>query len=130
MAALSESPTLALARWAVQTRWADVPEAARLAARRSWLNWWACALGGAADPQVDRLVAALLPLGAAGSAPLLGRREQLDVPSAALVHAFASNILDYDDTHWATAIHPAGPVASAVVAWAAAHPPLAGTTAR
>lgn len=122
MAALSESPTLALARWAVQTRWADVPEAARLAARRSWLNWWACALGGAADPQVDRLVAALLPLGAAGSAPLLGRREQLDVPSAALVHAFASNILDYDDTHWATAIHPAGPVASAVVAWAAAHP--------
>jgi 2-methylcitrate dehydratase PrpD len=119
---LLESPTLALARWAVQTQWAEVPEAARLATRRSWLNWWGCALGGAADPQVDRLVAALRPLGAAGSAPLLGRSERLDLPSAALVHAFASNILDFDDTHWATAIHPAGPVASAVVAWSSQYP--------
>ncbi|MEI7785306.1 MAG: MmgE/PrpD family protein, partial [Betaproteobacteria bacterium] len=122
MADLPESPTLALARWVTQSRWQDVPEAARLAARRSWLNWWGCALGGAADPEVDRLVAALLSLGAGGAAPLLGRSERLDLPSAALVHAFASNILDYDDTHWATAIHPAGPVASALLAWSSQHP--------
>lgn len=122
MADLPESSTLALARWVLQSRWQDVPEAARIAARRSWLNWWGCALGGANDPEVDRLVAALQSLGAGGSAPLLGRSERLDLPSAALVHAFASNILDYDDTHWATAIHPAGPVASALLAWTSQHP--------
>lgn len=117
-----ESPTRALARWVLQTQWQDVPESARLATQRSWLNWWGCALGGARDPQVDQLVALLISLGASGSTPLLGRTERLDLPSAALVHAFASNILDYDDTHWATAIHPAGPVASALVAWTSQHP--------
>ncbi len=122
MADSCESPTRALARWVLQTQWQDVPEPVRLAARRSWLNWWACALGGARDPQVDQLVALLISVGASGPAPLLGRAERLDLPSAALVHAFASNILDYDDTHWATAIHPAGPVASALVAWTSQHP--------
>lgn len=118
----AEPATRALARWVVQTQWEDVPEPARLAARRSWLNWWGCALGGAADDQVQRLVSALALAGFDGPAPLLGRGERLDLPSAALVHAFASNILDFDDTHWATAIHPAGPVASALLAWASAHP--------
>ena len=122
MADSSESPTRALARWVLQTQWHEVPEPARLATGRSWLNWWGCALGGARDPQVDQLVALLISLGASGSAPLLGRGERLDLPSAALVHAFASNILDYDDTHWATAIHPAGPVASALVAWTSQYP--------
>lgn len=115
------SPTHALARWAVQSRWQDLPEAARSAGRRAWLNWTACALGGAADPEVERLLHALQSLGSQGQAPLLGRGERLDLASAALVHAFASNILDYDDTHWATGIHPAGPVASALVAWCSQH---------
>jgi 2-methylcitrate dehydratase PrpD len=117
----SSSPTHALARWAVQSRWQDLPEATRTAGRRAWLNWWACALGGARDPEVERLLQALQSLGCQGPAPLLGRSERLDLASAALAHAFASNILDYDDTHWATGIHPAGPVASALVAWCSQH---------
>ena len=66
---------------------------------------------------MDRLVLALQPLAGNGTAPLIGRPGQTDPATAALLHAFASNILDYDDTHWATAIHPAGPVASALAAW-------------
>lgn len=122
MTDLSESSTQGLARWVLQSRWQDVPQAARLATQQSWLNWWGCALGGATDPEVSRLVAVLRSAGVSASTPLLGRPERLDMPSAALVHAFASNILDYDDTHWATAIHPAGPVASALVAWISQHP--------
>lgn len=117
----STSPTHALARWATQSRWTELPEPVRAAGRRAWLNWWACALGGASDPEVERLLRALLVLGCQGPAPVLGRSERLDLASCALVHGFASNILDYDDTHWATGIHPAGPVASALIAWCSQH---------
>lgn len=121
MAVDSGSPTQALAGWVTQSPWQAVPPQAQAAARRAWLNWWACALGGASDPEVDRLVQALQGLGASGTTPVLGRAERLDTASAAQLLAFASNILDYDDTHWATGIHPAGPVASAALAWAGQH---------
>lgn len=115
------SATQALARWVVGSRWADVDGAAKAAAASSWMNWLGCALGGAADPAVDRLLLALTSLtqgGAQFASPVIGRVEQLDPANAALLHAFSSNILDYDDTHWPTGIHPAGTVASALVAWA------------
>ena len=111
------SPTHALAQWAVESKWTDVDAATRSSAASSWVNWFACALGGAGDPALDRLLLALAPFGR-GDAPLIGRAEKFDPPTIALLHAFASNILDYDDTHWPTGIHPAGTVASALVAWA------------
>ncbi|MEY4710648.1 MAG: hypothetical protein RIS88_98 [Pseudomonadota bacterium] len=116
------SPTQALARWVVDSQWQEIDDGARAAARRSWLNWFGCALGGASDPALDRLVLALRGMGCSGTSAVIGRRERTDPASAALLHAFASNILDYDDTHWATAIHPAGPVASALVAWSSLQP--------
>lgn len=122
MGSQDTSPTRALARWVSDSRWQDLPESVRTAGRRAWLNWMACALGGASDPEVERLLQALQALAGQGSVSLLGRAERLDMASAALVHGFASNILDYDDTHWATGIHPAGPVASALVAWCSQHP--------
>jgi 2-methylcitrate dehydratase PrpD len=37
---------------------------------------------------------------------------------AAFVNAISANLLDYDDTHWNTAIHPTAPVAAAALALA------------
>lgn len=111
------SPTHTLAQWAVDSKWADVDALTQSSAASSWMNWLACALGGAGDPALDRLLLALEPFGR-GDAALIGRAEKFDPATAALVHAFSSNILDYDDTHWPTGIHPAGTVASALVAWA------------
>ena len=48
--------------------------------------------------------------------PVIGRKERLDELSAALVNGISSHVLDYDDTHLKTIIHPAGPVASAMLA--------------
>ena len=112
------SPTRLLADWVVDSDWQAIDAGVKDAAARSLLNWLGCALGGANDAAVDSLVSALQPLAGHGPAPLIGRAGTTDLATAALVHAFASNILDYDDTHWATAIHPAGTVASALVAWA------------
>jgi 2-methylcitrate dehydratase PrpD len=113
----ASSPTHALAQWVVDAKWSDVDAATRASVASSWLNWFACALGGAGDPALHKLILALAPWGR-GDAPLIGRAETFDPANQALLHAFASNILDYDDTHWPTGIHPAGTVASALLAWA------------
>ena len=47
---------------------------------------------------------------------MIGRDERLDELHAALVNGISSHVLDYDDTHLKTIIHPAGPVASAILA--------------
>src|SRR3546814_12638513 len=41
---------------------------------------------------------------------------------AALLNGITSHVLDYDDTHLKTIIHPAGPVASALLALAEIRP--------
>jgi 2-methylcitrate dehydratase PrpD len=51
-------------------------------------------------------------------ASVYGQREKLGVMEAAFVNAIASNLLDYDDTHLRTVIHPSAPVAPAVFALA------------
>ena len=111
------SPTQKLAKWVVDSQWADVDVNTKSSVASSWMNWLTCALGGANSPDSDRLIRALAPF-AQGDAQLIGRAEKFDPANAALIHAFTSNILDYDDTHWPTGIHPAGTVASALVAWA------------
>ena len=111
------SPTQKLAKWVVDSQWADVDLNTKSSVASSWMNWLACALGGANSPESDRLIRALAHFGH-GDAKLIGRAEKFDPANAALIHAFTSNILDYDDTHWPTGIHPAGTVASALVAWA------------
>ena len=54
----------------------------------------------------------------APQASMLGRADELDMASAALVNGITSHTFDFDDTHLKTIIHPAGPVASAVLALA------------
>jgi len=110
------SPTHALVKWVVDSQWADIDVITKKSVAHSWMNWLACALGGASSPASERLIRALAPFGH-GDAPLVGRAEKFDPANAALIHAFTSNILDFDDTHWPTGIHPAGTVASALVAW-------------
>jgi 2-methylcitrate dehydratase PrpD len=57
-------------------------------------------------------------LSPAPQATLAGRVERVDMASAALINGISSHTFDFDDTHLKTIIHPAGPVASAVMALA------------
>ena len=50
--------------------------------------------------------------------PVLGRAERLDLLGAAFINAIGANLLDYDDTHLRTVIHPTAPVAPAALALA------------
>ena len=87
-------------------------------AHRTFLNWLGCAIGAAQHEAVDAALAAVHMLSPAPQATLAGRSERVDMANAALINGISSHTFDFDDTHLKTIIHPAGPVASAVLALA------------
>jgi len=87
-------------------------------AHRTFYNWLGCAIGAAHHEAANAAVAAVGLLEPSAQATVLGRSEKLDMGSAALVNGITSHTFDFDDTHLKTIIHPAGPVASAVLALA------------
>src|SRR5574343_37524 len=87
-------------------------------AHRTFLNWLGCAIGAAQHEAVHAALAAVQMLAPAPQATLAGRKERVDMANAALINGISSHTFDYDDTHLKTIIHPAGPVASAVMALA------------
>lgn len=111
-----------LARYAATAAIAQIPPAVRKEATRTLLNWAGCAVGGSQQDAPAHAVAALKPFSGPPQASLFGRKERLDAMQAALVNGISSHVLDYDDTHLKTIIHPAGPVASALTAFAEYHP--------
>ena len=113
---MSAGATQTLARWAAELVSSDIPRSVRREAVRTFVNWLGCAVGGSSHVTVDRALAGLSRFSGPPRASVLGRREKLDELHAALVNGIASHVLDYDDTHLKTIIHPAGPVASALLA--------------
>ncbi len=124
-AAAPPPATRILARYLVQARADDLPAPIRAEAARTLVNWVGSALGGARHETMDIAVSALAPFSGPAQASVLGRPERLDVLHAALMNGISSHVHDFDDTHLKTVIHPAGPVASAILALAE-YRPVAG----
>src|SRR5258706_140015 len=95
--------------------WSDAVEHE---AHRTFLNWAGCAVGACRHESAEAALAAVRMLQPAAQSSVLGRPEKVDMASAALVNGITSHTFDFDDTHLKTIIHPAGPVASALVALA------------
>jgi 2-methylcitrate dehydratase PrpD len=95
--------------------WSDAVEHE---AHRTFYNWLGCAIGAARHEAAEAAMAAVQMLEPAAQATVLGRSEKVDIASAALINGITSHTFDFDDTHLKTIIHPAGPVASAVLALA------------
>jgi 2-methylcitrate dehydratase PrpD len=87
-------------------------------AHRTFLNWFGCAVGAARHEAADAALAAAYLLQPTAQSSVLGRPERVDMASAALINGITSHTFDFDDTHLKTIIHPAGPVASAIMALA------------
>lgn len=115
-AAAAKDVTLKLARYVVHAKREDLPAPVRNEAARTLLNWVGCAVGGSRHETVDHAIAALAPFSGPAQATVLGRKERLDILNAALMNGISSHIFDFDDTHLRTIVHPAGPVASAILA--------------
>jgi 2-methylcitrate dehydratase PrpD len=110
--------TRTLARYVVNAKPSDIPEAVKREGVRSILNWLGCAVGAAEHEAVECALAALLPFAGPAQASVLGRKEKTDILNAALMNGITSHVFDFDDTHLPTIIHPSGPVASAIFALA------------
>jgi 2-methylcitrate dehydratase PrpD len=87
-------------------------------ARRTFMNWVGCAIGAAKHESAEATLGGVKMLQPARQSSVLGRSEKVDMASAALVNGVTSHTFDFDDTHLKTIIHPAGPVASALLALA------------
>jgi len=114
--------TATLAQWLVRYDPAALPPDVQKETARTLLNWVGVAVGGSREPAVNKAIAALTPFSGPPQASIFGRRERMDVLNAALMSGIASHIFDFDDTHLKTIIHPAGPVASALLALAEYRP--------
>jgi 2-methylcitrate dehydratase PrpD len=122
---MSTGVTRTLASYVVEAQAEALPAAVRAEAARAFVNWVGCAIGGSHHETLDIAIAALAPFAGPGTASVLGRSEKLDPLNAALMNGISSHIFDFDDTHLRTVIHPAGPVASALLALAE-HQPVRG----
>jgi len=87
-------------------------------AHRTLMNWVGCAIGAARHESAEATLGGVKMLQPAPQSSILGRTEKVDMASAALVNGVTSHTFDFDDTHLKTIIHPAGPVASALLALA------------
>ncbi len=99
--------------------WPDVAAQSH-EAKRSILNFFATAVGSAYDPAVTSALRTLSPFSGAATSAIIGRPERFDALAAAFINAISANLLDFDDTHLETIIHPTAPVAAPVLALAEA----------
>ena len=129
---MSRSPTIVIVGCAVNRDHSKIPEIEQIvavgaAAQNLFLAAHDLGYGvmwktGAAayDPAVTSALRALSPFSGAATSAIVGRPERLDALGAAFINAISANLLDFDDTHLDTIIHPAAPVAAPILALAQA----------
>src|SRR4051795_12222115 len=100
-----------LAQFVAGSQWEGIPLDVRREGVRGLLNFVGCALGGARDEAMDIAVRVLAPFFGPRQAIVIGRSERPDALNAAFLNAVSANVLEYDDTHLGTVMHPAAPVA-------------------
>jgi 2-methylcitrate dehydratase PrpD len=110
--------TRQLADFVANSQWRDIPPVVRREGIRGLLNYVGCALGGCGDEALALAMRVLAPAFGAPHAGIIGRTERCDLLNAAFLNAASANVLEYDDTHLPTVMHPAAPVAPGLFALA------------
>jgi len=109
--------TKTLARYIVNANYNQLPDDVRKQGVRSLVNWMGVAVGGSQLDAVNIATTALAPFSSQGQASLLGRKERMDIMNAAFINGVAGHVLDYDDTHLKTIVHPSAMVVPALLAY-------------
>ena len=110
--------TRSLAQFVAGSHRDAIPSEVRCEGVRGLLNFVGCVLGGARDEAMDIAVQVLAPFFGPPQAVVIGRSERPDALNAAFLNAASANVLEYDDTHLGTVMHPAAPVAPGLLALA------------
>jgi 2-methylcitrate dehydratase PrpD len=99
----------AVAKFALETKYDDLPEDVLNAARFCLVDWFGVALGSANEDAVKAIKRTVLAWNAQGKAPVLLDGESTPA-AAALVNGTMAHCLDFDDTHVGSIAHLSGPV--------------------
>jgi 2-methylcitrate dehydratase PrpD len=99
-----------LARFGVEAQLAEIDERVRHEAVRAFANVVGVSLGGVPLDASQRALATVRALGGERQARVLGTPDAAPVDRVALVDGVLAHVLDYDDTHLPTILHPSAPV--------------------
>ncbi|HEX2987700.1 MAG TPA: MmgE/PrpD family protein [Chloroflexota bacterium] len=110
--------TRRLSEFAIQSTFDRLPSEVVRESKRCILNYLGVALGAADHQAVRLLMEALAEEGGRQQATILGHGKRCSARQAAMINGTMSHVMDYDDTHLPTVIHPTGPVLSAALATA------------
>lgn len=117
-----------LAAFIAGSRYEAIPQQVRAHALRAVFNGFGTALGGSRDRAISALARTLGSVATGGACTVIGHPVLYDLQTAAFLNAASVNVLDFDDTHIPTIIHPTAPVVSAVLALTE-HYPISGAEA-
>ncbi len=107
-----------LARFVHELSFDAIPATVIHEAKRSLLNYAGCAIGGASHPAITHTLAATAAFAGPPQARILGRSERTDISHAALINGMSGHVLDFDDTHLRTLLHPGVAIFPALLALA------------
>ena len=114
--------TRLLAQYALDTKYEDLPENIQREASRAFVNFVGVTVGSCQHEAVNIAINSLRPISNSNQATILGRKERFDPLNAAFINGVSSHVFDFDDTHLVTNVHAAGPIASALLAYAELKP--------
>jgi len=111
-----ESITATLARFVIDTRSADIPDAVLTGAGNALIDTIGVALAGTGEPVADIARRWVLDSGATARASLWGCNEGGSAADAAFANGVASHALDFDDSHPSLRGHPSATMIPAALA--------------
>ncbi|HEY2018154.1 MAG TPA: MmgE/PrpD family protein [Bryobacteraceae bacterium] len=113
---MTEEPvTRQLAEMLASTVYDDLPPQAIADTRRSVLDWLGSALAGSAEPPARMARHVVAGLGTSSEATVFGGG-RASAAGAALANGVASHILELDDVHKGSTLHPGAPIIPAALA--------------
>ena len=107
-----------LAEFVSSISYSALPADIRHESKRATVNYIAVALGGVRNPTVCSLLDLCAGFSGSADATVIGSAVRLDPLSAAFMNAVSANVLDFDDTHMPTIMHPTAIVAPGLFALA------------
>ena len=113
---MNERFTETLANFAIETRSADISQAALAAARDAVTDTLGVALAGAREPAGEIAARWMREVGAAPRCTVWGQALSSSTADAAFANAIASHALDFDDTHPGTRGHSSATLVPAALA--------------
>jgi 2-methylcitrate dehydratase PrpD len=122
----TSAETRELAAWAAAATYEDLPPRVVDISKQLIFDHVGVAIGGMDHEATLIALEVAQLLGGNGEATVLGHGVRTSSVNAALVNGVSSHVLDFDDTHIPTILHPTGPIMAAALALA----PMYGATGR